>query len=124
MIFLIEIESILIKEPLSKENTLTCELIKLIDLPSLGDERGSLVAIEGNKNIPYKKIFFLLFLASLFFVFYGALRDSSVNDFKGVSSANKDSEFSKFTSILPRSEKFGSSLVNASKEVCVIPPFS
>lgn len=28
-------------------------LIKLIDLPSLGDERGSLVAIEGNKNIPF-----------------------------------------------------------------------
>lgn len=51
------------------------------------------VEIEGNKNIPYKKIFFLLFLASLFFIFYGALRDSSVNDFKGVSSVNKDSEF-------------------------------
>lgn len=28
-------------------------LIKLIDLPCLGDERGSLVAIEGNKNIPF-----------------------------------------------------------------------
>lgn len=28
-------------------------LVKLIDFPSLGDERGSLVAIEGNRNIPF-----------------------------------------------------------------------
>ena len=36
-------------------------LIKLIDLPSLGDERGSLVAIEGNKNIPFdiKRVYYI-----------------------------------------------------------------
>lgn len=28
-------------------------LIKLIDFPSLGDERGSLVALEGNKSVPF-----------------------------------------------------------------------
>ena len=37
------------------------KLIKLIDLPSLGDERGSLVAIEGNKNIPFdiKRVYYI-----------------------------------------------------------------
>ena len=36
-------------------------LIKLIDFPSLGDERGSLVAIEGNKNIPFdiKRVYYI-----------------------------------------------------------------
>ncbi len=36
-------------------------LIKLIDLPSLGDERGSLVAIEGNKNVPFniKRVYYI-----------------------------------------------------------------
>lgn len=36
-------------------------LIKLIDFPSLGDERGSLVAIEANKNIPFdiKRVYFI-----------------------------------------------------------------
>lgn len=29
-------------------------LINLIELPDLGDERGGLVAIESNKNIPFK----------------------------------------------------------------------
>lgn len=28
-------------------------LIKLIDFPSLGDERGSLVALEAKKNVPF-----------------------------------------------------------------------
>tara|TARA_B100001059_G_scaffold175298_1_gene175632 strand:- start:1604 stop:2011 length:408 start_codon:yes stop_codon:yes gene_type:complete len=36
-------------------------LIKLIDFSSLGDERGSLVAIEGNKNIPFdiKRVYYI-----------------------------------------------------------------
>lgn len=36
-------------------------LIKLIDFPSLGDERGSLVAIEGNKSIPFdiKRVYYI-----------------------------------------------------------------
>lgn len=29
-------------------------LVKLIDLPNLGDERGGLVAIESNQSIPFK----------------------------------------------------------------------
>lgn len=29
-------------------------LINIIDLPSLGDERGSMVAIEAEKNVPFK----------------------------------------------------------------------
>ena len=37
------------------------ELIKLIDFPILGDERGSLLALEGNKNIPFsiKRVYFI-----------------------------------------------------------------
>jgi dTDP-4-dehydrorhamnose 3,5-epimerase-like enzyme len=36
-------------------------LIKLIDLPSLGDERGSLVALESNKVIPFdiKRVYYI-----------------------------------------------------------------
>lgn len=36
-------------------------LIQLIDLPSLGDERGSLVAIEANKHIPFqvKRVYYI-----------------------------------------------------------------
>ncbi len=36
-------------------------LIRLIDLPSLGDERGSLVAIEANKHIPFevKRVYYI-----------------------------------------------------------------
>ncbi|HHQ4668753.1 TPA: sugar 3,4-ketoisomerase [Aeromonas veronii] len=36
-------------------------LITLIDLPVLGDERGSLVALEGNKNIPFeiKRVYYI-----------------------------------------------------------------
>lgn len=36
-------------------------LVKLIDFPSLGDERGALVAIEGNKNIPFdiKRVYYI-----------------------------------------------------------------
>lgn len=36
-------------------------LIKLIDLPSFGDERGGLVAIESNKSIPFdvKRLYYI-----------------------------------------------------------------
>lgn len=36
-------------------------LIYLIDLPSLGDDRGSLVAIEANKHIPFevKRVYYI-----------------------------------------------------------------
>lgn len=36
-------------------------LVKLIDLPVLGDERGSLVALEENKGIPFevKRIYYI-----------------------------------------------------------------
>jgi dTDP-4-dehydrorhamnose 3,5-epimerase-like enzyme len=36
-------------------------LIKLIDFPSLGDDRGSLVAIEGKKSIPFdiKRVYYI-----------------------------------------------------------------
>lgn len=36
-------------------------LIHLIDLPSLGDDRGSLVAIEANKHIPFevKRVYYI-----------------------------------------------------------------
>ena len=36
-------------------------IIKLIDFPSLGDERGSLVALEGCKNIPFdiKRVYYI-----------------------------------------------------------------
>jgi dTDP-4-dehydrorhamnose 3,5-epimerase-like enzyme len=36
-------------------------LIKLIDFPSLGDERGALVALESNKNIPFdiKRVYYI-----------------------------------------------------------------
>lgn len=36
-------------------------LIKLIDFPVLGDDRGALVALEGNKNIPFdiKRIYYI-----------------------------------------------------------------
>ncbi|WP_368205988.1 FdtA/QdtA family cupin domain-containing protein [Aeromonas sp. s5] len=36
-------------------------LITLIDLPVLGDERGSLVALEGNRNIPFeiKRVYYI-----------------------------------------------------------------
>lgn len=36
-------------------------LIRLIDLPPLGDERGSLVAIEANRHIPFevKRIYYI-----------------------------------------------------------------
>ncbi|WP_265436630.1 sugar 3,4-ketoisomerase [Aeromonas media] len=37
------------------------ELIKFIDFPVLGDDRGSLLALEGNKNIPFdiKRIYYI-----------------------------------------------------------------
>lgn len=36
-------------------------LIKLIDFPALGDERGALVALEGNKSIPFdiKRVYYI-----------------------------------------------------------------
>ncbi|MGI2191823.1 sugar 3,4-ketoisomerase [Shewanella baltica] len=36
-------------------------LVKLIDFPSLGDERGSLVALESNKDIPFdiKRVYYI-----------------------------------------------------------------
>jgi dTDP-4-dehydrorhamnose 3,5-epimerase-like enzyme len=36
-------------------------MIRLIDLPPLGDERGSLVAIEANKHIPFdvKRVYYI-----------------------------------------------------------------
>ena len=36
-------------------------LVKLIDLPSLGDERGSLVALEVGKDIPFevKRVYYI-----------------------------------------------------------------
>lgn len=36
-------------------------LITLIDLPVLGDERGSLVALQGNRNIPFeiKRVYYI-----------------------------------------------------------------
>ncbi|MBH0019502.1 FdtA/QdtA family cupin domain-containing protein [Pseudoalteromonas sp. SWXJ133] len=36
-------------------------LIKLINLPSLGDERGALVALEGNKLVPFdiKRVYYI-----------------------------------------------------------------
>lgn len=35
--------------------------IKLIDFPPLGDERGSLVALEGNKSVPFdiKRVYYI-----------------------------------------------------------------
>ena len=41
-------------------------LIRLIDLPSLGDERGSLVAIEANKHIPFevKRVYYIFGIKS------------------------------------------------------------
>ncbi len=38
------------------------KLIRFIDLPSLGDERGYLVAIEANKHIPFevKRVYYIL----------------------------------------------------------------
>lgn len=37
------------------------ELIKVIDFPVLGDERGSLLALEGNKNVPFdiKRVYYI-----------------------------------------------------------------
>ncbi len=37
------------------------ELIKLIDFPVLGDERGSLLALEGNKHVPFdiKRVYYI-----------------------------------------------------------------
>ncbi len=37
-------------------------LIKLIDLPSLGDQRGGLVAIESNQSIPLRLSVCIIFL--------------------------------------------------------------
>ena len=36
-------------------------LIELIDLPSLGDQRGGLVAIESNQSIPFeiKRLYYI-----------------------------------------------------------------
>lgn len=36
-------------------------LIKLIEFPMLGDERGSLLSLEGNKNIPFdiKRVYYI-----------------------------------------------------------------
>lgn len=36
-------------------------LIRIVDLPSLGDDRGSLVAIEANKHIPFevKRVYYI-----------------------------------------------------------------
>lgn len=36
-------------------------LIKLIDFPVLGDERGSLLALEGNKSVPFeiKRVYYI-----------------------------------------------------------------
>ncbi|EHJ93082.1 sugar 3,4-ketoisomerase [Vreelandella boliviensis] len=37
------------------------ELVKLIDFPSLGDDRGSLVALEANKAVPFdiKRVYYI-----------------------------------------------------------------
>lgn len=37
------------------------DLIKLIDFPVLGDERGSLLALEGNKHVPFdiKRVYYI-----------------------------------------------------------------
>lgn len=37
-------------------------LVNLIDLPALGDERGSMVAIEAERNIPFKvkRVYYIL----------------------------------------------------------------
>lgn len=37
------------------------DLIHLIDFPSLGDERGSLVALEGKKSVPFdiKRVYYI-----------------------------------------------------------------
>jgi oligosaccharide repeat unit polymerase len=48
--------------------------------------------LDKQKKVQYKKIFFLALLAALIFIVYGSLRDSSVNDFKGVSSEKSSSE--------------------------------
>lgn len=36
-------------------------LIRIVDIPSLGDDRGSLVAIEANKHIPFevKRVYYI-----------------------------------------------------------------
>ena len=36
-------------------------IIKLIEFPTLGDERGSLIVVEGNKNIPFevKRVYYI-----------------------------------------------------------------
>tara|TARA_R110002012_G_scaffold199872_4_gene368812 strand:+ start:2383 stop:2790 length:408 start_codon:yes stop_codon:yes gene_type:complete len=36
-------------------------LVKLIEFPALGDERGSLVALEGNKTVPFdiKRVYYM-----------------------------------------------------------------
>lgn len=41
-------------------------LINWIDFPKIGDDRGSLVALEGNKNIPFsiKRVYYLFDLQS------------------------------------------------------------
>ncbi|MEZ8120600.1 FdtA/QdtA family cupin domain-containing protein [Vibrio splendidus] len=41
-------------------------LIHWIDFPKIGDDRGSLVALEGNKNIPFsiKRVYYLFDLQS------------------------------------------------------------
>ncbi|MFT4941426.1 MAG: dTDP-4-dehydrorhamnose 3,5-epimerase-like enzyme [Paraglaciecola sp.] len=38
------------------------ELVQWIEFPSLGDDRGSLVALEGNKTIPFdiKRVYYIL----------------------------------------------------------------
>ena len=40
---------------------MSSNLIKLIAFPNLGDARGSLIAVEGNKNIPFpiKRVYYL-----------------------------------------------------------------
>ncbi|MGK0525302.1 MAG: dTDP-4-dehydrorhamnose 3,5-epimerase-like enzyme [Pseudomonadales bacterium] len=39
----------------------TTDLVQWIDFPPLGDERGSLVALEGNKTVPFeiKRVYYL-----------------------------------------------------------------
>ncbi|WP_345871574.1 FdtA/QdtA family cupin domain-containing protein [Shewanella algae] len=42
------------------------DLVRFIDFPVIGDERGSLVAIEGNKNVPFdiKRVYYLFGMQS------------------------------------------------------------
>lgn len=83
-------------------------LVKLIDLPSLGDDRGSLISIEANRNIPFKieRVYYIFQtkhgvsrgfhahrdLQQLVVCVAGSCR-MSLNDGKSVESVQLDSPF-------------------------------